>query len=261
MIRTLAAYLAPALLLALPSVAAEIELGGTKLFIPDDAEILDHGRRHTGVDLKFAVGEVVHAPIAGRIAWIVSDLTMESDWQGVVLEGDEPQADLTLRLLGLKPTVAWGDEVVAGQVIGHTQDAAADFPGIRPYLHVEIYLSGQRVDPTEWTERFWPDHPVVNAGADVDWDANDWPQQRVLDKAYEARVAGDHAAAVALYRQAPSLSDWEVSNTHLYRELAEVFAEAGKYRGALEIQRALVAFLELELEFAEGTLPSGCSGR
>ena len=136
---------------------------------------------------------------------------MESDWQGVVLEGDEPQADLTLRLLGLKPTVAWGDEVVAGQVIGHTQDAAADFPGIRPYLHVEIYLSGQRVDPTEWTERFWPDHPVVNAGADVDWDANDWPQQRVLDKAYEARVAGDHAAAVALYRQASSLSDWKVT--------------------------------------------------
>ena len=52
----------------------------------------------------------------------------------------------------------------------------------------------------------------------------------------------------------------KVSNTHLYRELAEVFAEAGKYRGALEIQRALVAFLELELEFAEGTLPSRMLG-
>ena len=88
----------------------------------------------------------------------------------------------------------------------------------------------------------------------------DWPNRRLARQARRAWAAQDHAAAATLYRRALTFADWEVSNTGLYRGLAEVLAEAGDFRAAIEAQRILLAFLELELDFAEGALPSRTLG-
>ena len=121
--------------------------------------------------------------------------------------------------------------MTVGGVIGRIQDPGIDFPGIRPYLHVEVYLNGQAVDPAEWGDIFWPDHPVENAGSDIHWDIVDWPNRRLARQARRAWAAQDHAAAATLYRRALTFA-----------------------------QRILLAFLELELDFAEGALPSRTLG-
>ena len=112
--------------------------------------IIDHDPNHTGIDLKFFVGEAVTSPIDGVVQHIVANSTVTSKWRGLVINGTDDEDELHLRLLGIAAAVELGAPIKSGEFIGRIQDASKDFPGLRPYLHLEVYKNGARIDPTEW---------------------------------------------------------------------------------------------------------------
>lgn len=93
-------------------------------------------RKHEGVDYVVAPGAAVRSPISGEVA------RLGYAYRGVggyrIVEVVNSKTKIKARVFYVAPSVAVGDEVVAGQEIGVAQDLNARYPGITNHVHVEL---------------------------------------------------------------------------------------------------------------------------
>ena len=221
-------------------------------------QIVDHGIRHTGVDLTFQVGEQVILPIAVTVIGIVEPVGDGPPWSGLILQGQGPWTDFHFRLLGLTSTLNNGDSVPPGTSLRDLQDSGALWPGVRPYLHVELYHRGFRIDPKSQIGVIWPDHPSENPGAGVDMD--NWHLHRLIQAGELAQDEGRLRETLDIYAEALLVLDWETSNPFLLRWTAEILSDLGDFEQAAEVQQRYLDQLEMELFYADGNLPDVALG-
>jgi 4-aminobutyrate aminotransferase-like enzyme/Ser/Thr protein kinase RdoA (MazF antagonist) len=81
---------------------------------------------HLGLDVFAPAGALVHAPVAGRVEH-------RGERELVIAAGD-----VGVRLAGLAPAAAAGDDVVAGAVVGHVSEGG-ELPA---HLHVQVAPAG-----------------------------------------------------------------------------------------------------------------------
>lgn len=103
-------------------------------------------RTHEGVDIAADLGAQVMAAGSGRVENIYTD-----DLYGITVVVDHMGGlkSVYSNLAG-QPTVAVGDSVVAGDVIGAIGASALGETGEVTHLHFAMTLDGQSVDPTEY---------------------------------------------------------------------------------------------------------------
>lgn len=103
-------------------------------------------RFHGGVDWQATEGETVLAAIAGRVDEITEDKVYGC---GIRLGCGEK---LQLVYYGLKPTegLKKGDELAAGEVVGTVAAAPLFEDGYPAHLHLEVWLDGKVVDPSDY---------------------------------------------------------------------------------------------------------------
>lgn len=105
-------------------------------------------RRHQGVDYVAAAGAAVRAPISGRVTRL--GYAYRGNTALRFVEIVNPDTKFSARLLYVSPSVAVGDEIVAGEEIGATQDISARYPGITNHVHVELRDANHRlIDATD----------------------------------------------------------------------------------------------------------------
>lgn len=113
------------------------------------SETLGDWRTHDGLDIAAAAGTKVLAASGGKVISVTEDALMGTT---VVLDhGDGYQT--TYASLQAKPTVAKGDTVTAGQVIGAVGTTAAAESAQGPHLHFSVAKDGDAVDPEAYLNK------------------------------------------------------------------------------------------------------------
>lgn len=126
-------------------VAGELENGYSMTALVYNRTMQDW-RTHDGIDIAAELGTQVKATSAGTVREVFDD-----DLYGttVVIEHSGGLAS-TYSNLAAMPTVAVGDEVIAGQVIGSVGNTALCETGEVTHLHFSMTLDGQSVDPADY---------------------------------------------------------------------------------------------------------------
>ena len=126
-------------------VVGETENGYSMTALQYDRTMRDW-RTHDGVDIAAALGEQVKAACAGTVTQVYDD---EMFGCTVVIEH---AGGLVSRYSNLQeiPTVAPGDVVVTGQVIGAVGETAICESGEVVHLHFSMSQDGKSVDPTSY---------------------------------------------------------------------------------------------------------------
>lgn len=104
-------------------------------------------RTHNGVDIAARAGTTVLAACAGTVLAVEDDALMGT----TVVLAHSGGYQTTYSNLQAKPTVAAGDTVSAGQIIGAVGATAAAEAGA-PHLHFAVTLNGKAVDPHDFLE-------------------------------------------------------------------------------------------------------------
>ncbi len=100
-------------------------------------------RTHDGVDISAKPGSTVLAATAGTVSSVEDDPLMGT----TVVIDHEGGYTTTYANLQAKPTVAPGDLVTAGQIIGAVGTTAAAEAAQSPHLHFSVAQNGEAVDP------------------------------------------------------------------------------------------------------------------
>ena len=100
-------------------------------------------RTHDGVDIAAEAGTSVLAASSGTVISVEEDPLMGTT---VVIEHDGGY-QTTYSNLQAEPSVAEGDTVSAGQIIGTVGDTAAAEAAQGPHLHFSVTCDGEPVDP------------------------------------------------------------------------------------------------------------------
>ena len=100
-------------------------------------------RTHDGVDIAAEAGTPVLAASSGTVISVEEDPLMGTT---VVIEHDGGY-QTTYSNLQAEPSVAEGDTVSAGQIIGAVGDTAAAEAAQGPHLHFSVTCDGEPVDP------------------------------------------------------------------------------------------------------------------
>ncbi len=100
-------------------------------------------RTHDGVDIAAEVGTSVLAASSGTVISVEEDPLMGTT---VVIEHDGGYQTMYSNLQA-EPSVAEGDTVSAGQIIGAVGDTAAAEAAQGPHLHFSVTCDGEPVDP------------------------------------------------------------------------------------------------------------------
>ena len=100
-------------------------------------------RTHDGVDIAAEAGTSVLAASSGTVISVEEDPLMGTT---VVIEHDGGYRT-TYSNLQAEPSVAEGDTVSAGQIIGAVGDTAAAEAAQGPHLHFSVTCDGEPVDP------------------------------------------------------------------------------------------------------------------
>jgi murein DD-endopeptidase MepM/ murein hydrolase activator NlpD len=129
----------------------------------DFGAIRDAGkRRHHGVDYVSEPGAAVLAPLSGKITRIGFAYSGHEELQYVEIVN--PETNVTARVLYVSPSVAEGDLVTAGVVLGAAQDLTGRYPGITNHVHVEMRDSQRRwIDASAQL----PSAPVLQAQGQI----------------------------------------------------------------------------------------------
>lgn len=109
-------------------------------------ETMGDWRTHEGVDIAATLGTQVVAAARGTVIDVSFDELMGST---VTIEHQDGLESKYCNLAA-KPTVAVGDEVETGSVIGAVGDTAAMEGAKAPHLHFELSKGGAVVDPLEY---------------------------------------------------------------------------------------------------------------
>ena len=110
------------------------------------SETMGDWRTHDGLDLAVTLGTKVIATANGTVSAVFQD-----DFMGTVVEIDHGNGLISqYASLAEVPTVAVGDEVKTGTVIGSVGTTAAAENGRQPHLHFSLYQDGSPVDPHDY---------------------------------------------------------------------------------------------------------------
>ena len=107
-------------------------------------------RRHEGLDLLAAPGSPILAPFDGFLVRIADPYPQQKDASllGLLLQSNE-QPELEVKILYCDPIRSLiGKPVSRGALLARSQSLQSLYPGIRDHIHVEVWISGMRVDPT-----------------------------------------------------------------------------------------------------------------
>lgn len=111
-------------------------------------ETMQDWRTHDGVDLLAAQGATVTAACAGTVSAVYDD-----EYLGTTLIiAHRDGYTTTYANLAAMPTVAVGDTVKAGEIIGAVGTTALLEAGEEPHLHFAVYHNGVPVDPAEFID-------------------------------------------------------------------------------------------------------------
>lgn len=111
------------------------------------SETLGDWRTHDGVDIQAQQGTAVTAASAGTVLEVYDDALL-----GTTVVLSHPGGyETRYACLQAKPTVAAGDSVAAGAVIGAVGQTAAAEAG--PHLHFSVTREGEPIDPAEFLNR------------------------------------------------------------------------------------------------------------
>lgn len=110
-----------------------------------DETMLDW-RTHEGLDIASSLGTKVLATAAGTVSEVYDDELMGTT---VVIDHGNGLASVYSNLAA-KPTVAEGDSVRTGDVIGSVGDTAAAESGRASHLHFAMYKNDLPADPEEY---------------------------------------------------------------------------------------------------------------
>lgn len=113
-------------------------------------ETMGDWRTHSGVDIFAQPGTRVLAMSSGTVRRVYADELMGST---VVIDHGEGLVSYYHNLTAA-PTVAEGDEVVTGTVIGAVGDTAIAESGRPSHLHLEVSLDGRAVDPVDYLPQY-----------------------------------------------------------------------------------------------------------
>ncbi|MBE6957162.1 MAG: M23 family metallopeptidase [Ruminococcaceae bacterium] len=113
-------------------------------------ETMGDWRTHSGVDIAAAVGTRVLALSNGTVTRVYEDDLMGTS---VVIDHGDGLVS-TYQNLSSYPTVAEGDSVVTGTVIGAVGDTAIAESGRPPHLHLEVMLDQRSVDPIDYLPQY-----------------------------------------------------------------------------------------------------------
>lgn len=92
-------------------------------------------RKHDGIDYVAEPGQQILAPISGKVTRFPFPYGTDLSYNGIEIKNN----DYTVKIFYMKPSVAIGQNVVAGQVIGTAQDIAKKYsPGMTNHIHIEI---------------------------------------------------------------------------------------------------------------------------
>lgn len=126
--------------------------------IRNDAQGLGHygaprspyPRTHAGLDIRAYAGQPVLAPFAGTLTRTYNTYSWSTKWKGLELISDDGRTKLKV-MYCLSVAGLVGRRVVSGQQIGTAQAISRQYGGgMLDHLHVELYKSGNRVDPAGW---------------------------------------------------------------------------------------------------------------
>ncbi|MBQ9974477.1 MAG: M23 family metallopeptidase [Oscillospiraceae bacterium] len=113
-------------------------------------ETMGDWRTHSGLDIAAAAGTRVLALGSGTVKRVYHDELM-----GTAVVIDHGQGlESSYYNLTAKPTVAEGDSVVTGTVIGAVGDTAAAESGLPAHLHFEMSYDGRAIDPIEYLPQY-----------------------------------------------------------------------------------------------------------
>lgn len=109
-------------------------------------ETLGDWRTHDGIDIAAGLGTQVLAACSGTVTAISDDDMMGTS---VTIAHDGGYETIYANLQSV-PTVAVGEAVTAGQVIGSVGDTALSESSSRPHLHFAVRKDDQAYDPREF---------------------------------------------------------------------------------------------------------------
>lgn len=209
---------------------------------------------HNGLDVTCEVGEEIESPVQGTVTAHLLDTRPTSDWQGIVVQGTGPDEDRTVRILGLSPTKAVGDEVNQGDVIGIAQNPRDSFKKLLPHLHVELYVEGKRekahwVRNERWTDRSEA-YPASGGYASRTHEG-----VKLLRKGLKHEEEREYREAIEYFIQVIPYPWWEIQYHHIHHYIARCHAALGEYEDAIKAQKILIGFLEKKLEYSNGAIP------
>ncbi|MDH5409362.1 MAG: M23 family metallopeptidase, partial [Gammaproteobacteria bacterium] len=191
------------------------------------------------------------SPISGKIARLEkSDI---SSWQGLVIEGIGSDSKYSARILGIRPSVKTGDSIEKGSVLGSTQDPRDQFNDLSPYLHIELYLNGKRIDPTKFVMEKIKTRPLIHPGRNSRFN---FKHNRLVSEALQLEKTNKHDLAIEKYKQSLNYPSWESSNTYVMHYIANNYAKIGAFKKAVIVQNNMLHILKQELNYALGNLPS-----
>lgn len=226
------------------------------LFVsPTSGKIVNHSPFHTGIDVFSTPSEKVYSVIVGKILRIESD--DKSGWRGLTIEGTANDAKYTVRMLGIIPIVNEGSEVDLQTAIGVAQDPGTVFPGVKPYLHIEVYQDGKRIDPTNFIAARIKNRPIVHPAAKVGYNLkiND-----LIAKAKDLEKETKYLEAIDVYLEAMKQPVWETTATYILHYIADNYARLGNFAEAVKTQREMLKTLDYELKYSSGALPDKSLG-
>lgn len=101
-------------------------------------------RDHEGYDITIHKGQAIQSPITGTMKRISKPYSSDLFWNGLILKNDTYEVILWY----FSPSIAKGDFVFAGDVIGVAQDVSEKHgSAMTPHIHVQAYKNGVLVDP------------------------------------------------------------------------------------------------------------------
>lgn len=105
-------------------------------------------RTHDGVDLSALAGESVKAACSGTVTAVYDD-----EYLGTTVVISHPEGYMTYYSnLAAMPTVATGDRVTVGDVIGSVGQSALLESASQSHLHFAVTKNGESVDPVSFVD-------------------------------------------------------------------------------------------------------------
>jgi hypothetical protein len=105
-------------------------------------------KTHRGVDYLCVEGEFVSSPVNGEVTKLGYAYGDDLQWRYVEVTDSACKRH---RMFYVKPSVAMGDELRAGDVVGEAMDVSKRYPdqGMNAHVHYEIIAAGGGyLDPT-----------------------------------------------------------------------------------------------------------------